>query len=275
MIQISNVEFFYKKGNTILKDLNLNLERGYIYGLLGKNGTGKSTLLKLISGMIFPKAGEIENMGTNPAKRLPSFMTQLYYIPEEISTPSVSMNQYAKHTAPFYANFSYDDLQTYMDEFELDCKQKISSMSLGQKKKAIIAFALACNTQLLIMDEPTNGLDIPSKKQFRKIISNIATEDRCIVISTHQVRDLENLIDSLVILEHSEIIVNASMDKISKKLMFKMLEKDEKFIYEETSIRGKFGIVENIDEQENKVDIELFFNAAIEQHELINRLLNR
>ena len=275
MIQISNVEFFYKKNVEILKNLNLNLERGHIYGLLGKNGTGKSTLLKLISGMVFPKVGKIENMGTDPVKRLPSLMTQLYYLPEEISTPSVSMNQYAKYNAPFYVNFSYDDLRAYMDEFELDCDKKLSSMSLGQKKKAVIAFALACNTPLLLMDEPTNGLDIPSKKQFRKIIANVVTEDKCIVISTHQVRDLDSLIDSLIILEHNEIIVNASIDKISEKLMFKVLENDEEAIYKESSIRGMYGIVESTYKQESNVDIELFFNAAIEQHEIINRLLNR
>ena len=275
MIQVSNVDFYYKKGSKIFTNLNLNLKRGHIYGLLGRNGMGKSTLLKLISGMIFAKSGKIETLGENPEKRLPSMLMQLLYLPEEISAPTVSMKNLAKYTAPFYTNFSYDDLRNYMEEFEVSYDKKISSLSLGQKKKAMIAFALACNTQLLIMDEPTNGLDIPSKSQFRKIISRIATEERCVVISTHQVRDLENLIDSVVILEGEGIIANASIEQISQNLMFKVLDEDEVSIYEESGIRGRWGIVENKNRLENKVDIELFFNAAVAKPEIIRNLFAR
>ena len=275
MIQISNVEFYYKKGNNIFNNLELNMEKGHIYGLLGRNGMGKSTLLKLISGLIFSKSGKIETMGENPERRLPSMMTQLFYVPEEITTPTVSMKQFAKYNAPFYVNFSLEDLKSYMEEFEVSYEQKISSMSLGQKKKAIISFALACNTPLLIMDEPTNGLDIPSKSQFRKIVSRVTTEERCVIISTHQVRDLENLIDSVVILEGDGMIANTSIEKISQNFMFKVLDKGEESIYEESGIRGRWGIVENNTKEESKVDIELFFNAAIAQPEIIKSILTR
>ncbi len=275
MIKISNIDFSYGRGSKVFDNLNLDLNKGHIYGLLGRNGMGKSTILKLISGMIFPQTGTVETMGVDPSKRLPSMMTQLYYVPEEIYTPSVNMTKFVKHNAPFYVNFSHEDLLVYMTEFELSFDKKISSMSLGQKKKAIIAFALACRTPLLIMDEPTNGLDIPSKSQFRKIISGIATDDRCIIISTHQVRDLENLIDTLVVLEGSEIIANASIYDIGKKLMFKAIEPDETAIYSEGNVRGAWGVVENTHNEDSKVDIELFFNAAISQPETIKNILNK
>ena len=275
MIHISNVEFYYKKGRGIFNNIDLKLQKGRIYGLLGRNGIGKSTLLNLISGIVFPKSGEIEVLGEKPQKRLPSLMTRLYYLPEEVTTPVVSMKQYAKYTSPFYINFSYDDLKSYLEEFEVSDDQKISTMSLGQRKKAMIAFAIACNTPLLLMDEPTNGLDIPSKSQFRKIIARVATEERCVVISTHQVRDLDKLIDSLVILDGQGVVVNASTEHISQNITFKTLEVGEVSIYEENGFKGRWGVVENKTKRESSVDIELFFNAAIAKPEIIKSLLTR
>lgn len=274
MVQLEDLTFGYPRKSNLFSSLDLRLDKGHIYGLLGKNGSGKSTLLKLISGMVFPRSGKILSLGVKPTDRLPSFVSNIYFLTEEIFTPSESMNTYAKFVAPFYPKFSFDDLDRLMAEFELDLKQKLTNLSLGQKKKAAIAFALACNTDLIIMDEPTNGLDIPSKSQFRKIVSALVTDDRCVIISTHQVRDLENLIDSVVILEDSKIVINTSIDNISKRLLFKKMNDGEKSIYEESNMMGSWGVVENTNNEENgKVDVELLFNAAISQPELIANIL--
>lgn len=276
MIKINDLTFGYPQRYDIFSTLELNLGRGRIYGLLGKNGSGKSTLLKLISGMVYPRSGNITTLGVKPTDRLPSFMSNIYYLTEEIFVPNESMETYSKFLSPFYPKFSFDDLERLMTVFELDREQNLTSMSLGQKKKATIALALACNTDLVIMDEPTNGLDIPSKSQFRKIISSIATDERCIIISTHQVRDLENLIDSVVVLDNSKIVVNSTLHNISQKLSFRAIAEGEKSIYEESNMMGRWGVVENTDTDEySKVDIEVLFNAAVAQPELIGEILNK
>ncbi|MFI3261325.1 MAG: ABC transporter ATP-binding protein [Rikenellaceae bacterium] len=273
MIKINDLKFSYRKSQQLFEDLTLNITTGHVYGLLGGNGEGKSTLLKLISGMIFPQKGSINCLGSVPSKREPSFISQIYYIPEEIFPSNESIEKYVQIRSPFYPNFSHTELNHYLKEFELDPKKKTSSMSLGQKKKFAIAFALACNTKLLIMDEPTNGLDIPSKGQFRRIISQVATEERVIIISTHQVRDLDNIIDSIIILENSKIVINNSIDTISQKLSFRNLTDDDDPLYEERGVFNRKGIVVNSDGEPSKVDIEMLFNAVVKHPQLIGEIL--
>ncbi len=272
MIKIKTVDFAYKRGVKIFDSLDLELKEGHIYGLLGKNGSGKSTLLKLISGMVEPSKGEIEMLGASPFDRLPSIMEQIYYLPEEITTQTRSMRSYSRLMGALYPNFSGEELEAYMKEFEVDMDIKLYKLSLGQKKKAAIAFGLACNTKILIMDEPTNGLDIPSKSQFRRIVARVATENRAIIISTHQVRDLESLIDNILIVSEGQIILNATTEEISKRLQFKSITDSDKVIYEESSVAQRRGVVENVDGNESKIDIELLFNATTTLPEKIIRV---
>ncbi|MFI3258906.1 MAG: ABC transporter ATP-binding protein [Rikenellaceae bacterium] len=276
MIKITNLNFVYEallERKQIFRELELELHGGHIYGLLGLNGSGKSTLLKLLSGMLIPDKGEVKILDKEASHRLPSVMAEISYLPEEIYTPQMTMKAYAQLMSPFYPNFSHPNLLRYMGEFEIEMGIKLSSMSLGQKKKAAIAFALACNTKVLIMDEPTNGLDIPSKSQFRKVLSSISGDERVIVISTHQVRDLESLIDTVMILNESEIIVNASIETIANCLSFRKLHECEEAIYEESSLLGRYGVVENQDGEESRVDMELLFNASVAQSAQIKNLL--
>ncbi len=275
MIKVSNIRFSYKRGQQLFDSLSVELFAGHIYGLLGKNGEGKSTLLKLISGMLSPQAGEVESLGATPFKREPSFLSQIYYIPEEIYSPNCSIEAYVKMMSRFYSTFSRLDFDSYVAEFQLEPQRKISAMSLGQKKKFAIAFGLACNSRLLIMDEPTNGLDIPSKSQFRKIVSRVATEDRIIIISTHQVRDLDNLIDNIIILEQGQIAINCSVDTIAQRLSFKQLSDGDKPLYEESNSMSRNGIVLNSDGEYSKVDIEMLFNAVVANQSEICKILNQ
>lgn len=205
MIRMNQLDFSYRKKN-VFSGLNLTLSEGHVYGLLGKNGAGKSTLLKLMCGLLFPERGEINVMGYLPSARKPAFLSELFFIPEEIYLPDLKMSAYAELLRPFYPRFDRQMLEEYMEEFEVSLDERMSRMSYGQRKKALICLGLACNTRLLVMDEPTNGLDIPSKSHFRCLIASVATKDRCIIISTHQVRDLDNLIDALVVVEESSII---------------------------------------------------------------------
>lgn len=266
MIDIQNLEFSYSKQTSLLSNLNLQLEAGRIHGLLGKNGEGKSTLLKLISGLVFPKQGEINVMGFKPEKRQPEMLQEIFFLPEELPQLTLSIENYEKVYAPFYPNFNTTQFNDYLKEFEIENKKSLlNKLSHGQKKKVFIAFGLATNTKLLLMDEPTNGLDIPSKGQFRRMVASTLDESRCLIISTHQVRDLDSLIDSITIMDGHEIVFNEPTENITKKLLFRVAdrnEKDESVIYSEDTLRGLYQVCENPTGEESKLDIELLFNAV-------------
>lgn len=241
MIQLDHVSFGYSKHKRLFDNLSMKLNSGHIYGLLGKNGAGKSSLLRNMAGLLFPLNGKIQINGHEPKKRQPAFLQDIFFIPEEIYLPSVTIDQYLKVHAPFYPKFDEQQFRRYIKEFDIPEGNKLTGMSYGQKKKVLTAFALATNTRILLMDEPTNGLDIPSKSQFRKIVSSALEPDRLILISTHQVRDLDNLIDSIIILEDSEILIQHSLDIVSERLHFgtvSSINHDSNVLYSEPSLRG-------------------------------------
>jgi len=276
MVNVQNVTFSYNKRTELLSNLSLKLEAGRIHGLLGKNGEGKSTLLKLISGLDFPQQGSIDTLGFNPTKRYPEMLREIYFIPEELPQLTLSIENYEKVYAPFYPNFNAEQFNGYLKEFDIvDKKSMLTKLSHGQKKKVFVAFGLATNTKLMLMDEPTNGLDIPSKGQFRRMVASAIDESRCLLISTHQVHDLDSLIDSIIVMEKHKIEFNLPIEEITKKLLFRVAdrnEKDESVIYSEDTLRGLYQVCENKTGEESKLDIELLFNAIISDKERIIKL---
>ncbi|NIG55664.1 ATP-binding cassette domain-containing protein [Chitinophaga sp. Cy-1792] len=265
MIRFENFCFGYKPGALLYRNLELSLESGKIYGLLGKNGAGKSTLLKNLTGLLYPSSGNVSVNGFNPSGRKPSFLRTIYFIPEEVHVPALTINAYVALFAPFYPAFDRQLLDSYLDKLDVVTAEKLNKLSFGQQKKFIIAFALACNTSVLIMDEPTNGLDIPSKKRFRKLISSTMQEDRLIFISTHQTRDLENLIDQVIIVDNGELLLNAPVDQIGQRLSFKIVEAsyaEEQVLYEEENMYGRAVVMANTGGGESRIDLEQLFNAV-------------
>ena len=258
MVTIEHVDFWYKKGKPVF------LDSGHIYGLLGKNGSGKSTLLKCIAGLAFPAKGNCLVQGVPTSRRLVSLLEELFFLPEEIYVPQLTPGQFLRHSSGFYPNFSITDFYANLRILEVDPEAMMSRMSFGQQKKFMLAFGLATNTSLLILDEPTNGLDIPSKVQFRKLIASGLNEHRCVVISTHQVRDLDSLIDTILILDGHHIVVNHSVDLLTEKMFFGVFNDTSgmKVLYEEESMRGKHAIVENVLGKYSRMDLELFFNGV-------------
>jgi ABC-2 type transport system ATP-binding protein len=266
MVRIRNLHFGYSRKRPLFQNLDLTLERGHIYGLLGKNGAGKSTLLKNMVGLAFPQSGTCEVLGQPAAKRLPSVLADLFFLPEEIYVPTVTAAKFVEQTAGFYPKFDHAALAQYLSEFEVPAETVLTALSFGQQKKFMIAFALAANTSLLVMDEPTNGLDIPSKAQFRRSIASAFTEERCLIISTHQVRDLESLIDTVVVLHGQRIVLNADLGELSERLTFAAVpEAQETDLYAESSVRGAQVIRANRGEAAGRVDLELLFNALVNQ----------
>ncbi|MBN9385785.1 MAG: ABC transporter ATP-binding protein [Chitinophagaceae bacterium] len=267
MIQIKNLSFGYRKKKLLYNSLSLNLAPGSIIGLLGKNGAGKSTLLKNMTGLLFPKKGHISVNGFIPKKRQPSFLKTIYMVPEEVHVPGLTIKRYQSLFSPFYPNFDKDQFIAYLDQLDVRDQGSLNTFSFGQQKKFIIAFALACNTEILLLDEPTNGLDIPSKAKFRKLISSIFDQGKTIFISTHQIRDLDNLIDRVIIVDNGEILLNASITEISEKLCFKtagQFSTDENILYAEQHLKGFSIVGVNKDREDSKVNLEHLFNAITE-----------
>lgn len=272
MININNLNFGYHKKHMVLENLNLHIQPGHIYGLLGRNGAGKSSLLHNICGLLFPSQGSCEVAGENPANRTPQFLQQVYLLPEEVYLPNVSIKSYLTIYAPFYPAFDHEMFYRFLNEFDIPKENKLQNMSYGQKKKVMISFALATQAKVLLMDEPTNGLDIPSKKQFRKIIAGILKDDQLIIISTHQVKDLDSLIDHVLILEDRQIILHEPVEKITEKLAFKQvmsLDEVAAPIYSEGALKGHAVVALNSKQEASRLDMEMFFNAVLSEKQQI------
>ncbi len=276
MIEIKNLNFGYKKNKKLFSELNLKLEKGKVYGLLGKNGSGKTSLLKQAAGLLYPNSGDIMLNDETPKKRSPRFLASYYLIPEEFETPGISMKTFIKITAPFYPGFNEDEFYKYLSEFKLEPNGKLNNLSYGQKKMVLISFGLAANTPVLMSDEPTNGLDIPSKSMFRKIMASAVSEGKLFIISTHQVKDIEGIIDSVVVLENGKIIFNQSLESVSEKLCFKTIKNldDENVLYREKHLNTYEAVVRNTNEEHSRVNMELLFNSIIvENSKVVNEFI--
>lgn len=270
MIQIKNLSFGYKKNKYLFDDLSLQIPAGNIYGLLGRNGAGKTTLLKQITGLLFPAKGECLVFDKPASERLPEVLNELYFIPEEFELPAITMNAFARLHSPFYPKFDMALFNKYLTEFEINDNAKLTSLSYGQKKKFLIAFGLATRTRILILDEPTNGLDIPSKSQFRRIIASSMDDDRSIIISTHQVRDLASLIDHIVILEGGKIVFHQSTLDISSRLSFvQTKELDNLEVLYKEDVLGGHAVMCRKNGEETEIDLELLFNGVVSNAEKV------
>jgi len=277
MINIENLHFAYRKKQPLFSDLRLKLEEGKIYGLLGKNGTGKSTLLKLMIGGLAPNQGKVILNKLSAADRKPALLQDIYYLPEELDLPSLKIDTYLQAYAPFYPKFDYNKFDDLLTVFEVDRHSNMSKLSFGQKKKVSIAFGMASQVKYLLMDEPTNGLDIPSKSQFRKALLKGFKEDQVIIISTHQIRDLNQLIESVIILDEGKIIFHKDTIEIENKLYFSKHLTQEALpdlIYSENGTGGYVHIQPNNEGRSSEVELEILFNAVITQKDLVNQHLN-
>lgn len=274
MIKIENLTFNYPKQTNLFNDLSLHIREGSIHGLLGKNGSGKTTLMKIIAGLRFPSQGNCVAFGHETRYRSPEFLQEIYFVPEEFYTPSVSIQQFIAIYSPFYPRFNHEEIMKYLQEFELPTKGKLSDFSYGMKKKFLISFGIATNCKILILDEPSNGLDIPSKSKLRRILASSINDDRSFIISTHQVRDIDQLIDPILIIEDGVVLFNYSLEEISQKLSLKVVEDlpSEGVLHYEKTIGGYSIIQQKADDESLAMDIETIFNAVINNKEKIREI---
>jgi ABC-2 type transport system ATP-binding protein len=277
MIQLSSLDFAYGK-EKLFSSLELSMTPGNIYGLLGKNGAGKTSLLRIMAGLLFPGSGEVSLLGQNPGKRSPELLAEIFFLSEDFQVPAVTGREYEMLYAPFYPRFDFEQFHHFLEEFEIDREKKLSSLSYGQKKKFLLSFGIACNSSILFLDEPTNGLDIPSKSQFRRVVASSCDEARTIIISTHQVRDMGTLIDPVVIVDSGRIIFNRSVGEISSSLSMRhvrSLPPEDTILYSDQSMGGYIVVEENRSGEESSLDIEVLFNAVMQSGSTIEEIMER
>lgn len=277
MIDIKDLSFRYDKA-PLFRELSLSVTEGNIYGLLGKNGAGKSTLLKLMVGMLEPQEGTLRVMDRNARDRSPMVLAEIFYLSEDISVPTMTAREYEMVYAPFYPRFRHEDFKRYCEEFELDEEKKLTNYSYGQKKKFLLAFGLATDSGMLILDEPTNGLDIPSKSQFRRLVAEAMSDTRTVIISTHQVRDVENLIDPVIIIEDGHIIFHETMEQVTGKLKVEQVSEEPvvgSVLYSEQSLRGYTVVKRNDGEEPGTIDLETLFQTVISSRKEVRELFSK
>ena len=271
MIDIKRLAFGYRTED-LFDRLDLDLGPGNVYGLLGINGAGKSTLLRLIAGLLFARSGSIRSLGRDPAEREPTLLSEIFMLPEQLNIPSITAKAYLDARTPFYPRFDRERFARYADEFEIPQLPKLSALSYGQQKKFLIAFGLASGSSVVLLDEPTNGLDIPSKAQFRRAIAEAATPERLVVISTHQVRDVGALIDPIVMLHKGRIALNRSLSEIGSRIRMTLGasppdSRAKHLIYSEPAVGGFWSVWDDAGPSDEQLDLEVLFNALVNQPE--------
>lgn len=278
MITINNLEFSYKKGKKLFSKFNLNLPSGRIVGLLGKNGEGKSTLMKLINGLLLPASGEVTVLGRPSRGRSLELLQSIYMLGEEVRLPELTVAEFFRIYGSFYPTYDENIAKELIELFELNERMHLKQMSLGQKKKAQISLALSLQTPLLLLDEPTNGLDIPSKSIFRRALAKYSHPQQTIIISTHQVRDLEQVIDHLLLLRDNKVICSESIAVLDSCFSFGLVRDSiaSELFYREPSVLGELGIWSRGELDQEEVmgfSMELFFNAVMTSPERIQQYI--
>ena len=269
MIQIQDLSYKYSGASeNVFDGLSLEFGEGRIYGLLGRNGVGKSTLLYLMSGLLMPRQGRILIDGQEPRLRQPSLLEEVCFVPDEFALPNISLSQYVKFYGRMYPRFSQEVFDACLRDFEMTDVKRLGELSLGQKKRVMVSFALATQCSVLLMDEPTNGLDIPAKNLFRKLVARHMADDQTIVVSTHQVHDVDALLDHIVIMGRASdaILLNASIAELQERYAFQyrsMNEPCDDALYFEPTPQGRAVVVANTTGEETTVNLELLFNAVV------------
>jgi ABC-2 type transport system ATP-binding protein len=270
MVTIDALTFGYGR-DALFTDLAVTLTPGNIYGLLGVNGAGKSTLLKLIAGLLFAERGSVRTLGRDPAPRPASLLGDLFVLAEDAQLPSMHTRDYVRSRAPFYPRFDQTLFERYLRELELPAAGNLAALSHGQQKKFLLAFGLASQAKLMLLDEPTNGLDIPSKSSLRRVIADAVSPERLFVISTHQVRDLGTLMDPIVILHQGRVLLNRTIAALGSELHMTQQSSPPPadapgLLFSEPAVGGFWCVWRG--GGEGPLDLEVLFNAVVAKPEL-------
>lgn len=257
-IMIQNIDLGYGSGDCVLSGVTAELHGGRIYGLLGLNGSGKTTLLKAISGLIKPKRGDISVMGFIPFQKEKEFLRQLMSVTIHPELPDMTAKRFAKTFSTFWPDFSINEFNALMQKFQIDTNRRLPSMSTGERKKCLIAFAMATNTPILLLDEPMAGLDIVSTKTLIEAIVMSQKPDRIIIISSNQVEEFDNIYTDILLLHEGSLLTKASIDELTSKFAFHNQGMHPNTIFED----GLKSISLNLNDECTDINLKTLFYAA-------------
>lgn len=276
MIDVKDLSFRYGRAHRpLFQHVDLQLPAGTICGMLGANGAGKSTLLKLLAGLSFPEQGRCDVLGYTPSERLPEFLADIFLVPEDICVAPVTPVIYARRFSSFYPRFDQATFDKLLTDFALSADRKLTAYSYGEKKKFLLAFGIATNARLLLMDEPTNGLDIPGKGQLRRALINHFAPERSFLIATHQVHDLRGLIDSVMIIAAGSILLHATLDTLAARLQMQLEpEAPDDALYVEETLEGYRVVRESSSGAEGDLDLELLLGLVTSDSARVRQLLS-
>lgn len=278
LIEITDLSFGYRR-SPLFTHLDMRLEPGNVYGLLGINGAGKSTLLKLMIGLLFPDAGRVATLGRETGRRDPGLLSRVFLLPEEMNMPGVTDREYLTIRAPFYPGFDRAMFERCVTELEVPRGRKLTALSHGQQKKFLLAFGLASGASVLVLDEPTNGLDIPSKSLFRRLVAGALTDDRLFIISTHQVQDVASLIDPIVILHDGRVLFHRALADVASRVRMSHAttrpdENAEGLLYTEPAVGGFRSLWRDANAADGHVDLEILFNMVVSRPDVCRSLFD-
>ena len=199
----------------VLKDVNLKIPKGKIIGLLGKNGTGKTTLIKLINDLLTPTSGEILINGKKPgveSKKIISYLPEKTYIDREMKVKDA-----IKYFEEFYDNFDSEKAKKLLKDLDLDVNSKISKMSKGMQEKLQLILVMSRNAELYILDEPLGGVDPATRDYILDTILSNFSEGASVIISTHLISDVERILDEVIFVDQGKIVLTSSADELRNK----------------------------------------------------------
>lgn len=199
----------------ILKDINLKIQNGRIIGLLGKNGMGKTTLIKLINDLLTPTSGEILIKGNKPgieSKRIISYLPERTYLDK-----SMTIGEILKYFEEFYENFDKDKAIKLLKDLDLDINLKVNKMSKGMQEKLQLILVMSRDAELYILDEPLGGVDPATRDYILDTILSNFNEGASIIISTHLISDIERILDEVIFIDKGKIILQSGTDELRKK----------------------------------------------------------
>ncbi len=267
VIELQNLNYSYSKNTLALSNITTKLSAG-VHLLLGANGAGKTTLLHLIDGLLFPTAGKCLIDGGPTRFRLPSVLSKVFYCGANMEIPAASIDELVKIHSCFFPKFSAEILNTNLADFGIDLWAKFSAMSMGMRQKASVAYALALQTPILLLDEPATGLDIESKQKLQHMMARCIDADSTVIVSTHNFSDLLPLYDSLMILDRGELLLSASIDEISERLAFITTDgpAPEDALFTLQRFGRNHSVIANPGDLETAIDYELLYLAIKNNH---------
>lgn len=261
MIELNNISFTYPNGRKALSGINGRLESG-MYLLAGENGAGKTTLLHAIAGLARPQEGSCVVNGVKSTTDNPDEMGHIFLLEENMYLPGKSIRDFAAIHTPFYPEFSEELFTKNLQAFGQSGLEPLRSLSLGNLKKAHLAYVLALGVDLLLLDEPTNALDIEGREIFRKILSRSMRPDSTVIISTHNVSDLEKLFDGALMMKGSRLLFAGTDEDVTSRLAFEYAsDRDDEALYSDQQGTRYLNIYPSSGDEETRVDWKALYMA--------------